>query len=356
MATELKIEPIADERKWQRDLNLSNIGTSLEDCRPYRYNKDKAYKEGFEEFLTFSKEVEINGRKWFAHPNINMYIDTTGACNGDCDFCIAKTTFKRTEAPTDKFLKGLERAIELTRHIHPSIQIVGGEPTLSSKVYPILDMVDGNRMRNPVIGTNGTGFNDRLVDRINTSSIQHINLSRHHYNEDLNHEIMHLKPFSPNETFWGNLKNIDPRIDIRLQCNLIGGYIDSYESVIDFVEWSRDHGIHNLVFAQLTPLPRDDMYRSEIIDYVLSRQVDVNAIIESAEVNPEFSFEKYRGGVACYYEVWKYKGDTTVLFKFSDNKYLSMADRTERHLPDLVVHTDGTLCGSWNRNLKILSE
>lgn len=356
METSLKLQPIADERKWQRDMDLRNIGNNLEDCRPYRYDKERAYAEGFDEFIKFSKEVEINGRKWFAHPNINMYVDTTGICNGNCDFCIAKTNFTRSDSSRDAFMRGLEKAIKFTKHINPSVQIVGGEPTISSKIYPILDLVDKSRMRNPVIGTNGTGLNERLVERINSSSVQHINLSRHHYNEDLNHDIMHLKPYSSNETFWGNLRNINPRIDVRLQCNLIGGYIDSYDKVMNFIEWSRDHGIKNLAFAQLTPLPKEDMYRQEIIDYVSKRQVDVNSIIECAETNSHFVFEKYRGGVACYYEVWRYKGDTTVLFKFSDNKYLSMADRKERYLPDLVVHTDGVLCGSWNRNLKVLSE
>ena len=116
-------------------------------------------------------------------------------------------------------------------------------------------------------------------------------------------------------------------------------------------------GIRNIAFAQLTPLPSDSFYDPDIIKVITKAPVNVDAILERVEQDSRFTFEKYRGGVACYYEVWKfhaYEHPVTVLFKYSDNYWLERADTDPELLPDIVLHTDGTLAGSWCKNRKIL--
>ena len=343
-------------RRWHRDVTISNVGTRLDDCRPYRADRDRAYREGLDEFVAYAEHARIGEHNWLVHPNVNLYVDVSGHCNGNCGFCIAKTTYERPEIAPDKFADCFSRALELTQHMNPSVQIVGGEPTIYPGIGLVLDVIDAHTPKRPVLGTNATGLDSRLAGRLNDSRIEHINVSRHHYDDARNQAIMRLRPAFPNTSLWRNLAGIGGSIDIRMQCNLIAGFIDSYADVCRFIEWARAHGIRNLVFSQLTPLPAGDIYRRSIIDYVAARQVDINGILAAVEASPDFVFEKYRGGVACYYEVWLYKGDTTVLFKCSDNKYLVEADRMPRHIPDLILHSDGTLCGSWNRALKVIAQ
>ena len=141
---------------------------------------------------------------------------------------------------------------------------------------------------------------------------------------------------------------------------MIGDYIDTYGEVMQFIAFAyQKFGVKNIVFAQLTPLPKNDIYQEKIINFVEDRQVDVLSILSKIDSDSRFKLEKYRGGVACYYEVFKYspyEEELTVLFKFSDNKYLVKADSYEQHCPDLIFHTDATLCGSWNKNIKKIIE
>ena len=87
--------------------------------------------------------------------------------------------------------------------------------------------------------------------------------------------------------------------------------------------------------------------------------MDADVILRRIEDDSRFVFEKYRGGVACYYEVWKYMSyeePMTVIFKYSDNYWLEKADADDLLLPDLVLHTDGTLSGSWCKDRKIIAK
>lgn len=340
--------------KWERVLDRLNIGTSLDDALVYRKNKERAYREGFEEFIETAIPCRIKGKNYFVHPNVNFYLDLSSACNCKCEFCIAETTYQRKGVDTRYYLDKLEEEIINLKHINPSVQIVGGEPTIDNKIYSVIKMVDKHNLTRPVLGTNGYGLTNELIDCINESSIEHVNLSRHHYNENTNQEIMRSTKLFGNNDITQRVAKINK--DIRVQCNMIGTYIDTYGEVMQYISYAYHKlGITNIAFAQLTPLPENDIYQQSIIDYVKERQVDIDAILERVSSDSRFVFKKYRGGVACYYEVWEftaYEKPVTVLFKFSDNKWLVKADKINNYVPDIIFHTDGTLAGSWNKNIK----
>jgi organic radical activating enzyme len=339
-----------------RDILLKNISENLEDCLYYRNHKTIAYEQGFDEFIERAIEYENNGIIYKVHENVNMYLDVTGKCNGKCLFCIAKTNYKRIEINYKDYISKFENVYKNLKVINPSIQIVGGEPTLWEGLSDLLDCIESLNCRFPVIGTNGTGlWNDNLIDILNESVLEWVNLSRHHYNDKENFEIM-----GKNVLNNYDLKTITDKlkIPIRLQCNMIGGYIDTYGEVMQMVAYAYQKlNIKNIVFALLTPLPNNSIYQTNIIDYVKLHPINCNSILGIIGKDKRFEFEKYRGGVACYYEVWKYNGydePITIVFKYSDNKYLEKADKIENCIPDIIMHTDGKICGSWNRNIKEL--
>lgn len=342
--------------KWDRVLDgeRNNIGTDLNEALTYRADKDRAYREGFQEFVQTAELWRYNGQDYYVHPNINMYLDVTAACNADCEFCIAKTTYQRNPISQSEWLERLEHALVAVKDLNPSIQVVGGEPTIDKKLPAIIDLIDKHQMKRPVLGTNGYGLDPSLVQRMNQSSFEHINISRHHYNDDLNQEVMLFsKPFT-SDALAAATRGL--KKNIRVQCNLIGGYIDTYGELMQFIAYAYHRlGVTNLAFAQLTPLPEDDIYTQSIIDYVSDRQVDIDAILRGIGNDSRFVFKKYRGGVACYYEIWEYTAyekPVTIVIKYSDNKWLCEADKLPAYFPDLIFHTDGTLCGSWNKHIK----
>jgi MoaA/NifB/PqqE/SkfB family radical SAM enzyme len=339
--------------KWDR----SNIGDRLEDAIVYRKDKARAYKEGESEFVSMAIPLYVHGHKYYVHPNVNLYLDVSRSCPCDCEFCISKVKFDRLTINTDVYIQRLVDSFSLLKSVNPSIQVVGGEPTIYPGLYGIIDVIDNLMIRRPVLGTNGYLLDDDLVHRLNTSTFRHVNLSRCHYDDAKNQEIMRCKAGRNNDVLFHSIgERLKPKL--RVQCNLIGGYIDTYGEIMQFIAYA--HYVlkaNNIAFAQLTPLPRDDYYQDSVIDYVSTRQVDIDAILEKISEDKMFRFIKYRGGVACYYEIWEYCGYSdpiTVMFKFSDNFYLGRIDNMPGYIPDFVLHTDGTLCGSWNKNIKVL--
>lgn len=342
---------------FNRDVVLSNVGETLEDCMVYRHNKSLAYDQGFDEFLSRSRIFVNNGKTYRVHENVNMYLDVTGKCNGTCKFCIARTTYSRYSIHPAEYIQKFIKAYNGLGELNPSVQIVGGEPTLWSGLTDLLQAVDMLECRFPVIGTNGTGLKDRrILSRLNSSSVKWVNLSRHHYNNKENFEIM--GDGVPDNSALFSIVG-DLRIPVRLQCNMIGGYVDTYGEIMQMIAYAYQKlNIKTIAFALLTPLPINTIYKSSIIKFVELHPANCNKILEAVGKNRKFVFEKYRGGVACYYEIWKYIGydePMTVIFKYSDNNYLLKADMIDNCIPDIVMHTNGDVCGSWDRSIKKLS-
>jgi molybdenum cofactor biosynthesis enzyme MoaA len=337
----------------QRDLTFPNLGETLENARRYRANKAMAYREGFEEFKKTAVPILILGKKYLAHPNINLYVDMTSACNCDCNFCIAKVNFDRKTKPIKP--EWLEKALDVCATANPSIQITGGEPTLFTKeLTALMEIVNARHLKRPVINTNGKNL-AAISEFIKHSAIEHVNISRHHYNDIVNAKIMGYGGIS-SDCLANASKPIKDRV--RIQCNMLNGEIDTYGEVMQFIAYCYHKlGVRNVAFAQLTPLPSGSYYDPDVINVVTQAPVNADAILERVEQDNRFEFEKYRGGVACYYEVWKfhaYEHPMTVLFKYSDNFWLEKADADPELLPDLVLHTDGTLAGSWCKDRKVL--
>lgn len=334
----------------------NNTGTSIKEALRYRADRERAYREGFEEFLQTSVPWSYNGQTYHVHPNINLYIDVSQVCNADCEFCIAKTTYARNRIPNAEFLKRLDYALGQLKGLSHSVQVVGGEPTIDPKIHPIIDLVDKHGIKRPVLGTNGFGIDERLAHRLNESTFEHINISRHHYHDGLNQQVMlSVRPFTNDQ-----LAAVTRRLqkNIRVQCNLIDGYIDTYNKVMRFIDYAHHClGATNLAFAQLTPLPENDIYTQSIIDYVAAKQVNIEAILDEMGRDGRFKFVKYRAGLACYYEVWEctaHETPVTIVIKYTDNRWLVDVDKMPNYIADLIFHTDGTLCGSWNKSLKRL--
>lgn len=337
----------------QRRLDFPNLGENLESAKRYRASKMIAYKEGFEEFEQTAVPVTILNKKYRAHPNINLYVDMTSACSADCNFCIAKVNFKREAKPVKP--EWLEKTLDVCANASPSVQITGGEPTLFPKeLIDLIEIMNKRRPRCPVINTYGKNLG-AISELLSRSAIEHVNVSRHHYNDRSNSRIMVRNGIS-SDYLAESLVPIKDKV--RIQCNMLAGEIDTYGEVMQFIAYCYHKlGVRNIAFAQLTPLPADSFYQASVIEEVTKAPVDVDAILERIEQDSRFEFEKYRGGVACYYEVWKfhaYECPMTVLFKYSDNYWLEKADVDPELLPDLVLHTDGTLSGSWSKDRKIL--
>lgn len=320
------------------------IGDNKNIAYKYRNNLDLALEEGLQEFYNIAIHREIKGCSFYIHPNVNLYIDVTTKCPYDCGFCIAKTTDGR-ESENEIDIRHIEKVIKWmdSLGIYYTCQITGGEPTCHSQFEKIYSLLPKTKT---VINTNNP--------IISVFEYDHVNVSCHHYNSEIESEIF------KNNRDRSKLKkqvSLNPK-KVRLQCNIIGSYIDVFEEIMQYIAWAYHFlGITNISFSFLTQLPNNTMYQKSIIDYINNKPADsFNTIVNSIQKSSHWEFIKYRGGVACYYEIWKYKAyesSVTVQFKYSNNKYLDIIDQDKKYIPDFVLHTNGLLTGGWDQRLKI---
>ncbi len=328
-----------------------------EDALIARANRNDAYSSGFDHLEYNAVRGAIDDKIYRMYWNINLYVDISSVCNCFCSFCINCAAYERKDTTDEFFVENLESALQGIRHLDPSIQIVGGEPTLKRyrpRLQSILDLVKKYRIRKPIIGTNGTGLVDpEFVDHVN-GYLSHINISRHHYDDATLNTIWVGKNPLSNKKLGAVLKT--PLGEkVRLNCVLLKDAIDNHSEIVKYLEWATSLGVKNVSFSTLSILPEGYIYSDPYIDQVDILGVPFDKIMRDIDNDERFSFLKYHTGTHCMYELWLYEHEgvsCTVVFATSDNTFAQRLDEIPDLIELLVYHTDGSLTASWNRDIK----
>lgn len=160
-----------------------------------------------------SKINEIKGRyNGYPAPFGGKYMDfkiiLPGACNAKCEFCFGNNN----KLIHSEWLTFLDNHLKSATPEFKELNLTGGEPTISLYFPETLKIIGKYRDKftKVVLNTNGSKLDDnwRLLDGV----VDHINISRHHYNNDVNYEIFNCKDV-PHSTWLSYLIG---------QCNSIG--------------------------------------------------------------------------------------------------------------------------------------
>jgi len=130
-----------------------------------------------------------------ARPDPNFTILVPGGCNAKCQFCFWNADFGRIRPPAN-YLEELRRVLLVLPESFRTISVSGGEPSVSKMLIPILQAIDSTRRSRHydrvVLTTNGS--NMEVLKKIAAEAlIDHLNISRHHYNDAKNEEIFKTK-------------------------------------------------------------------------------------------------------------------------------------------------------------------
>jgi MoaA/NifB/PqqE/SkfB family radical SAM enzyme len=310
----------------------------------------------------------------------NLYVDITAACNASCPFCIAPT-IGRIDGP--KFMDGLVYGLDFTQKHSGSVQITGGEPSLSRRLPAVLAEVGKRPFHRKVLNSNGCGFSIGGVDEMAKAGITHVNLSRHHYVEHKNQEIMRFShaEWGNNERFIKAVKMIHAAgILVRVNCNILAGYIDSVVEMLRFIDWCESFGVYSVSFSETFPLGVFDHNLPIEPGYAERMAVDLRHIV--SELCVDFSSttrpDNYRmsaWGGSNWISPYEHGGhrrfwDTQKGGQFSIKTLAgwnsdgtpkapsySKIDDPELRKYELyfaVVHPDGTVSASWDKRERIL--
>jgi len=180
-------------------------------------------------------------------PYINIQVKLKG-CNADCLFCENK---KGGDFNDDIFLNKLKLISEKFRI--NKINFSGGEPTLNfpkleNLIYKTKELLPDSYI---VVNTNGYNLK-KLFEKLH-EQVNNIQLSRHHYIDEINNKILGFK--APSKELIKDIASTNKdKKHLSLSCNLIKGYIDNKNDIYKYIEDSSSLGIKWIGFVTLIPL------------------------------------------------------------------------------------------------------
>lgn len=307
----------------------------------------------------------------------NLYIDISKACNADCKFCIAPIVGR---SDTGDFWGGLDYALDLVAKVDGTVQIVGGEPMISKRLPLLLARIGKRNIRRSVLNTNGSRLDRAHVQMLSTAGLCHLNISRHHYDEKVNQQIMEIRPMVSNaEVALAVALCRDFGIVVRLQCNLLPDRVDDISEMFSYLEWAEFIGCKDVSFSQVFPLGLFDYQVPEYPGFTEGAQINLRGLVEaihSAGIStaiPDATREGHSSdwgrsnwisaaeyGTGGKRRFWSYRGmqfsiKTLAGYDFSGMPLPTVYDKTtdwelqEDVLAFAVLHSDGLVSASWDK-------
>lgn len=191
-------------------------------------------------------------------PFVNVQVVVTKKCNADCEFCTYHDNKDKTTFDFELFKRGLYE-IRSKAEI-PTVTFTGGETTLDIEtLYKCCMLVRkmGSNIRVKV-NTNGRVLKD-LLDW----DIWWISLSRHSADDEENEKIFRTTGLPT----LSDLKSITPEQmkKMHVSCNIIKGYVDTFEKMQNFIDIVGDTGIPDIGFVSLMGV--NDYAKQHSIDF-----------------------------------------------------------------------------------------
>lgn len=172
--------------------------------------------------------------------NPNFSIITPGGCNARCSFC-----FWSEQPVIEGYIEKLKNALASLPGQFEQLSVTGGEPTLSKHLGLILGAIDRKKFKKVVLTTNGTNL--KSVIPMFTDIVDHVNISRHFYEDDISNSVFEvedpkgLRVPSTEELreLCGMLNQIG--VDVTLSA-VLTKHFKSKDDVLKMIEYTKNVG------------------------------------------------------------------------------------------------------------------
>ena len=167
-------------------------------------------------------------------------------CNGRCKWCIDKHGYRPKDFATPYEI--CQAALESGAK---NVILLGGEPTLYPHLQELIDNLTGAADINVFITTNGSTLDESFINE-NLAGLTGINISIHDYLLTQNAEITGIKLYD-NQLITSilDLKNLNPNISVRFNCNIISGHVDRRSRINAYIRFAKTMGADSVRFAEL---------------------------------------------------------------------------------------------------------
>ncbi len=310
-----------------------------------------------------TKPFIFNGKKKSVYENANLSIFVNESCNANCKFCVdqlrfegkGKTFVKGRIADDEEYFARLEEVLETLRPLNTSISITGGEPTKSKRLPRILQLVAKYNFRKRVITTNGSGLLDkmdgkRVIDHIVENGFHHLNISKTHFIEGINAEVMQYdNSYFTNEQMAEVVKiALAGKVRPRLSCLLLKSGIHDIDGMMQYLDFFGSMGVDNIIFRETMDYDVTAMLNVPKMRFLEENKVPLDDVWSKIDMMPQV-FKPIVQVLGYYYycEVYKFKGIDMV----TESANLAAIDHQKAKVPgmvfEMVLHPNGNLNGSW---------
>lgn len=207
------------------------------------------------------KERMIFRKKFQLYTPCNLILFVTERCQNDCYFCINKRTnadLGVREMTDEAYINGLVRLFEEIDPDDFEVTITGGEPTLDAyRFVQTMRLCKKYGLRCRTVSTTGINLLSLYEGKplcqhmLENGFVNNINISRMHYDEEMNQEVFRGQNLSNEEIQKLALFYRLNDAEMRVSCNLMEGYIDNFDKVMDYIGFYTGVGVETVIFREL---------------------------------------------------------------------------------------------------------
>jgi molybdenum cofactor biosynthesis enzyme MoaA len=310
-------------------------------------------------------ELDLWGRRVEVYANANLSIYSAQRCNAACAFCVEELRpasrgvsllAQRPDTVDDEaYFRALERVLDATAPLSPSVSVTGGEPSKDPRLPRILRLLAERGARKRTVTTNGSGLLDEregraVVDWIASTGVAHLNVSRAHPDQDRNARLMGYRDGPDVEAMREIVRRARARgggTRVRLSCVLVRGAIDDLPGVLSYLDFARSLGVDNVIFRQLMKVEPSAVLPGPVTRFSDARRAPLEPLLDRISSDGRFELVRQIVGYYYYVEVHRHAG-LDVVFEEAD---LGELEREKARHPgrvhELVFHPHGMLASTW---------
>jgi len=308
----------------------------------------------------------IMGRSYvFSQPVTFTPYASVKACSARCLFCsenlreIKSTQNSSLLRPEQNYFNYLEKTLSELQGLPISYSLSGLEMTDDPDWFStLLNVLSRHRELSPiessVLYSNAAGLADKkndLVAQIAAFDFDWIEVSRHHFNEQINQKIMRFRPqlnIAENSVFFQVIQNLLLKTEVKLVCIVQSGGVDNIESVYKYLNWAKALGVKHVIFREFSKL-NETYKKNSTYRYIESSRQSMFQLLEQLDLHSNL-----RDGINWlsttngYYfnNLQGIYGGTKVTFEHSDYTTMKRKHDSNR-VYKLVFHANGNLCAGW---------
>lgn len=288
-------------------------------------------------------------------------------CSARCGFCSENLRFANFKAAAqlpmpENYHQLLADALKQVIHIPLGLSLSGLEFSddhdwAIKTINELLQwQAQGGRWTEKACYSNLAGFADTtnaipLLSLLQQLTIERFEVSRHHYDQVINQQIMNFRPHETiqnNTVFNHTLHALAAYFPMTLICIVQQQGIKNVNDALAYLDWARSLGIRKVIFRELSAINNNQYQNNRTLRFINNQRVPIEPILEQVFIQSSaLNWQPISVETGYYYWniAWQ-TPDCQVVFERSDYDIMQQSHASNR-LHKLVFHANGNLSADW---------